>query len=378
MKKQITFLSLLLLVSIGFSQSPELINYQAVIRDSTGQLIISQEIVFQLSIIQGSAFGNIVYQERHDVTSNGFGQIAIQIGGGNLISGNFSYINWGSDEFYIETAIDTEGQGSFTIMGTSQLVSVPYALNSKRTESLVLTDQYGAQYEIWVDTLGNLNTYPAYQNGQPCEGMPSINYNGQTYYTIQVGNQCWLRENLNIGFMLYGDEDMIDNDTIEKYCYEDIEENCEFYGGLYKWNELMQYSNIEGSQGICPNGWHIPSNSEFNILTDFLGGDTIAGGLGGDTIAGGKLKTTGTLEEGNGLWHLPNSGASNEIGFSVLPAGNRQPGYFFEHQGNRGYFWTSTEIDNYVWYRRLNYYNKAFERNDNTKDKAFSVRCIKN
>ncbi|MCD4682600.1 MAG: hypothetical protein K8R86_04885 [Bacteroidales bacterium] len=368
MKHRFTILFMFFIV-FGFSQTPELVNYQAVIRDSVGQILSNQQIDFQLSILKGGTTGLSVYQEVHSVTTNDFGQIAIQIGGGTTTSGNFSTINWGDDEFYIEIAIDTEGQGSFTIMGTSQLVSVPYALNSKRTESFILTDQNGNQYELWVDSLGNIGTYPAYQYGEPCPGMPSINYHGQTYYTIKIGNQCWLRENLNIGTMINGIEDMQDNDTIEKYCYEDIAENCETYGGLYQWDELMQYTNIEGSQGICPNGWHIPSHSEFNVLTDFLSGDT---------IAGGKLKTIGTIEEGTGLWHTPNLGATNESGFSVLPAGNRRPGYYFEHQGNRGYFWTSTEFDiDHVWYRRINFYNEVLESNENTKEKGFSVRCIR-
>ena len=376
MKHKFTIL-LMFCFAFGFSQTPELVNYQAVIRDSVGQILSNQQIDFQLSILKGSTDGFSVYQEIHNVTSNDFGQIAIQIGGGTTTSGNFSSIDWGADEYYIETSIDIEGQGSFTIMGTSQLVSVPYALNSKRTESFILIDQNGSQYELWVDTLGNIGTYPAYEYGEPCPGMPSINYLGQTYYTIKVGNQCWFRENLNIGIMINGVQDMQDNDTIEKYCYENIAENCGTYGGLYQWDELMQYTNIEITQGLCPNGWHIPSHSEFNVLTDFLGGDTTAGGLGGDTIAGGKLKTTGTIEEGNGLWHTPNSGATNESGFSVLPAGNRKPD-FFEQQGNRGYFWTSSEIDmNYVWYRRLNFYNEAIESNTNTKEKGFSVRCIR-
>lgn len=192
--------------------------------------------------------------------------------------------------------------------------------------------------------------------------------NGNQYRTVQIVDQCWMAENLNIGVRINGSEDMQDNGVLEKYCYNDDDGNCDVYGGLYQWNELMQYTYEWNAKGISPDGWHIPSQAEFSLL---------ANNIGGYEIAGGKLKTTGTIEEGNGYWHSPNSGATDEYNFSILPAGNRRPGYFFEPQGNRGYFWTSTETDdNRVWYRRINYYNEAFEGWENTKEKGFSVRCI--
>jgi len=93
------------------------------------------------------------------------------------------------------------------------------------------------------------------------------------YSTVQIGSQVWMGENLNVGTRINGVKNQINNDTIEKYCYNDDENNCNVYGGIYLWDEMMQYSTVEGSQGICPTGWHLPSDSEWTVLTNYLGGN---------------------------------------------------------------------------------------------------------
>ena len=87
--------------------------------------------------------------------------------------------------------------------------------------------------------------------------------NGQAYNTVQIGDQCWMAENLNIGYMINGTEEMTDNGVIEKYCYDDNPANCDEYGGFYQWNEMIQYMSATGLQGICPEGWRIPSDDEW-------------------------------------------------------------------------------------------------------------------
>ncbi len=101
---------------------------------------------------------------------------------------------------------------------------------------------------------------------------------GQTYSTMQINAQCWMSENLNIGTMIPGETDMADNSIIEKFCYDNDTANCEVYGGLYQWKELMQYTLTTGVQGICPEGWHIPTDLEWTLLTNYLGGTGVAGG----------------------------------------------------------------------------------------------------
>ncbi len=105
-----------------------------------------------------------------------------------------------------------------------------------------------------------------------CEGMPTVTYGGKTYNTVQIGSQCWLRENLDIGTMILNSANPNNNNIIEKYCYNNLLSNCETYGGLYAWNEVKNYaSQYEGLTGICPPGWHIPKNSEVLELKANIG-----------------------------------------------------------------------------------------------------------
>src|SRR4030042_6749113 len=97
----------------------------------------------------------------------------------------------------------------------------------------------------------------------------TITYEGKTYHIIQIGNQFCLKENLDVGTMIQGNQDASNNGTIEKYCYDNDPANCTIHGGLYQWNEAMQYNSIEGGQGICPDGWHIPTFAEFQTLESF-------------------------------------------------------------------------------------------------------------
>ncbi len=126
---------------------------------------------------------------------------------------------------------------------------------------------------------------------------------GQSYNTVQIGEQCWMAENMNVG--LEGTQ--TNNGIIEKSCYNNDPANCEIYGGLYSWYEMMQYNPEPGSQGICPDGWHIPQCSDWGILFNHLGDS-----------AGGKMKETGTIH-----WASPNICATNVSGFTALPGGEK-------------------------------------------------------
>ncbi|MEI7813122.1 MAG: FISUMP domain-containing protein, partial [Ignavibacteria bacterium] len=97
-------------------------------------------------------------------------------------------------------------------------------------------------------------------------GTSTVTYSGKTYHTVQIGSQCWLKENLDVGTMVNGSRNQINNGTTEKYCYDDKPSNCATYGGLYQWDEAMAYSTTPGSKGICPTGWHIPTDAEYQTL----------------------------------------------------------------------------------------------------------------
>lgn len=207
-------------------------------------------------------------------------------------------------------------------------------------------------------------------DGQPCPETPTITWGGQSYSTIQIGTQCWMGENLNVGIMINGQKDMMNNDTIEKYCFDDDTANCEVYGGLYQWNELMNYTTTD-NKGICPTGWHIPTHNEMNVLHEYLGGSL---------ESGRKLK-----EVGFDHWDEPNAGASNSSGFTALPGGERniETGITVHGQftslGRHAIFWTSTSHPNsdaQAW--DLFFESVVFSGTFPHQNYGLSVRCVKN
>jgi len=186
----------------------------------------------------------------------------------------------------------------------------------------------------------------------------------QEYPTVLIGNKVWFAKNLNIGNMVAYAES--NNGIIEKRCYQNYSSNCDIYGGLYTWDEAMNYNNIEGSQGICPDGWYIPKKSDFEELTDFFGGTD---------IAGGKLKETGFE-----YWNEPNEGATNESGFSLY-AGGYWTGATWFYLKQVAYLMSSTSHTTYgsSAYLFVAYKDAAvFLINSSPKSNGFSLRCIKN
>ena len=131
--------------------------------------------------------------------------------------------------------------------------------------------------DIWHPNFGLITKVPSTLGWECSMGLEDFR-DGQIYNTVQIGEQCWMAENLNIGTQINIISEQTDNGVLEKYCYNNDVANCEVYGGLYQWQESMQYSSQQAVQGICPLGWHIPTDEEFIILCDYLGGNDIAGG----------------------------------------------------------------------------------------------------
>ncbi len=202
--------------------------------------------------------------------------------------------------------------------------------------------------------------YPA---NYPCGQPFTDSRNGQVYNTVQIGEQCWMAENLNIGTMIAGGINQANNGEIEKYCYDDNSANCDEYGGLYQWDEMMEYSTMQFSQGICPTGWHVPGEDDLTTLSDFLGGDE---------IAGGKMKEEGTVH-----WDPPNTGATNSSGYTALPGGYVNFYGNFYYLGSSCRFWSSSETSNVLaLYSSLFSANTNFPQASNNKIYGYSVRCI--
>jgi uncharacterized protein (TIGR02145 family) len=191
---------------------------------------------------------------------------------------------------------------------------------------------------------------------------------GNVYHTITIGTQVWMAENLKTTKYNDGTEIPFIVDTAAVWyelnapgcCwYNDDASTKDIIGVLYNWHAV-------NTGKLCPNGWHIPTDEEWTILTDFLGGEK---------VAGGKMKATGTE-----LWSSPNTGANNSSGLTVFPAGFRGKTGFIPHAVNsNALFWSSTAFDDVdAWTRYLLFDSEAVGRNNGGKYHGFSIRCLKN
>jgi uncharacterized protein (TIGR02145 family) len=184
----------------------------------------------------------------------------------------------------------------------------------------------------------------------------TVDYEGKTYHAVQIGSQCWLKENLDVGNEITSYQEQADNGIMEKYCYDDNPDNCLTYGGLYQWDEALQYKT-SGSKikGICPAGWHIPDTTEVNNLIASVNGD------------GNALKNA-----------VQESAGTNTSGFSALLGGYRSINGYFNVLGMNMYMWTSNEVDEaFAKGVILNNVNGEIIVNKENKGEGLSIRCIK-
>ena len=157
MKKSISIILLFLGILFSYAQAPQKMSYQAIIRNASGQLIQNQNVSVYVSILQGSPTGNLVYAETHNGTTNVNGLLTLQIGSGTVLVGNFSAINWSSGNFYLKTETDPSGGTNYTIAGTSQLLSVPYAMYANSAGSAAGSSQwYVSGNNIYNANSGNV------------------------------------------------------------------------------------------------------------------------------------------------------------------------------------------------------------------------------
>ena len=193
-----------------------------------------------------------------------------------------------------------------------------------------------------------------------------VDIDGNVYQTVQIGNQHWMAENLKVTHYRNGDPipHLTSNSdwastSLGAYCaYDNNEGNVETYGRLYNWY------TVDDPRGLAPQGWHVPTDDEWQTLVDYLGGSS---------VAGGKLKEAGTEH-----WNSPNTGATNESGFTALPGGYRSSNGYYYYMGNFGYFWSSTEgSSDLAWSRRLDYNSSGVYRYDGRRLFGFSVRCLR-
>ncbi len=288
--------------------------------------------------------------------------------GGNVVSeGDFPVTEFGvvwdvvpnpeisSDPF----TIDGSGLGGvYTSFLTSLTPNTTYYIRAYATNSS------GTSY-------GNEVTFKTYAG-------TVTDYNGNTYYTLNANGKEWMASNLKTKHFHNVPNDEIpyvssaepwsdqfssaltwyDNGTLDSATMVDN------YGLLYNWFAVAD------SRNLCPTGWHVPTQEEWNDLITYLGGDQ---------VAGAKLRSTRTEPDDHPRWNLDNIEASDEIGFSAYPAGQRYEidGSYYDF-GNNGMFWTSSELDtDYSWMYYLSTWDVVITLNQYNKRSGFSVRCVR-
>ncbi|MFZ4523432.1 MAG: FISUMP domain-containing protein [Bacteroidales bacterium] len=209
-------------------------------------------------------------------------------------------------------------------------------------------------------------------DSNPPTGGTVTDIDGNVYHTVTIGTQTWMVENLRTtrynngaAIPLVTEGEAWSALTTPGYCWYKNDEttfkpSC---GALYNW-----YAVATGK--LCPTGWHVPTVEEWTTLATYLGGDT---------LAGGKMKSTGTIGAGTGLWQDPNTGATNESGFTAIPAGFRYRNYgVYDYFGSLGFLWSSSEVSTInAWGQHLQYNYKGLTRYSHEKVYGFSVRCIR-
>ncbi len=353
MKNLYTALLMLLTTAIIFAQVPQKISYQSVIRNASNVLISNTAVGMKVSLLQGGSNGVSVYSETHTPTTNANGLVSLAIGTGAVVEGVFADVDWSTGSYFVKTEIDPLGGVNYTLIGTSELLSVPFALHAK--------------------TAGTSNDSELQTKLAQLQEQITELQNNAALPNVTIGTQMWSSTNLDVTTYRDGTPIPQVTDPVEwfslttgAWCYYNNNPDSP-YGKLYNWYAVAGIHDADPNTPnkiLAPSGWHVPSDEEWTTLTTFLGGNT---------VAGGKMKSAGTI-----FWSSPNTYANNSSGFAGLPGGYRNDDGPFAGTIIYGMFWSSSELsESTAWYRSLYYTSGAITRDYFSKKYGFSVRCIR-
>ena len=264
--------------------------------------------------------------------------------------------------FYLENAQISDQMKNALSLACMLLVGILLSTSGFAQSNTLFNPDYNGDGFIGVDDI--LGALSFYDNAWDEPVSPSwscgeaITYAGVGYSTVQIGDQCWFAENLRTTTYLNSDtipQNLSDGDWSSTTSgamafYDNVPTNS----GLYNW-----YA-VDDARGLCPSGWHVPTDAEWTIMTDHLGGES---------VAGGQMKSNyGWLFGGNG---------TNSSGFSGLPGGNRDYDGTFNNGGYYGIWWSSSPDGSGAWGRLLGSFNEEVFRIDDNQRYGFSVRCVR-
>ncbi len=410
------FCSLVVFASALLAQSPQMFNYQALLRDDTGEAIVSEEVTLQISILAGGPEGDVLFEEVHHTETNEMGLVNIIIGSVE----DLGDVSWDEDVFFMSVTVDG------TLMGVTQLLSVPFALHALQS-----ADSFSGDYDDLENT-PDLDGFIAIEGAQPgdmvyygeegwkripignegqvlqiVQGSPQwsdvvdqtgsvTDIDGNEYTTITVDGVEWMAENLrttryadgtHIPSGLNSDDwssttsgafAVYDPDNVDEIDTQG--EMVDLYGKLYNW-----YA-VDDERNICPEGWHVPSADQWDALTGYLI-DTyddvyafnVANALKSCRQVGSPLGGECDTDE-----HPRWDGYDTEygidlVGFSAFAAGSRNFFGNYFNLGNFAFFWTSSEnpADDDVLYRRMLRYSGEVQALSSSENSGFSVRCVR-
>ena len=276
---------------------------------------------------------------------------------------NGATLNGSVNANYLSTTVSFE-YGLTTSYGNSAAAfqSPISGNNSTKVSASISGLNSGTTYHFRVKAVNSLGS--TYGDDLSFSTLSTVtDVDGNNYNYVVIGSQTWMKENLKV--TRYRNGDLIgttvpatldiSGEATPKYqwAYDGNEGNVSIYGRLYTWWAIID------SRNICPVGWHLPSDNEWTVLTDYLGGIY---------ISGGKMKESGTIH-----WASPNEGATNESGFTALPAGYRSDYGSFTSVGADGHWWSSSDY----WFRYIWSNSANINRDFSSRPYGFSVRCLK-
>ena len=393
------------------AQTPQGFNYQATVRNTTGELIINSNVHFKFNVIQGAQTTVPVFTETHYVPTDDLGQVTLIIGEGTANTGVFSEIEWSLGSYFLGIELSIDGPNDYVAMGTTQLLSVPYALyaansgnatpttpdldsvlaennsaNSQQIKNLQdPTEAQDAATKAYIDALiANLQSQI---DNTVTASVTDID--GNTYDYIAYGTQVWTVD--NAAMVTYRDGTLIpqvtgatewSNLTTGAWCYHN---NDPTKPRFYNWYAVMGIHDTDPdtpNKESAPDGWHVPSDAEWTTLENHL----IANSYNydqtntGNKIAKSMASNTGWVFSSTEIGAVSNDQSlNNSSEFNAFPEATRINDGSFDSDGE-GFdtiFWSSTVADLGSWYRLLNYESSSLGRGASNNQSGFSVRFVR-